>query len=198
MKTEPVKIRNLREGIMCVAQRNILLNYSWGWFANCQFASSVEYTDLFHGPIAKDGFAIDVGTRDRPEIAAVVGHASVVAKNKIAVQRHLDLRIRPGIQILLRNVGFLNETPIQVNVAVKYADTVPRQSNYTLDEALARIARIAEHNNIAALDVLQAVCQFVDENALLVLQARLHTAAFHLDRLVDEEDDEQRDGDREN
>ena len=65
-----------------------------------------------------------------------------------------------------------------------------------LMKALRRVARIAEHHDVAALDRLQPVDELVDENAFLVVERRHHAGAFDLYRLVQEDDDEGRDGKR--
>ena len=45
---------------------------------------------------------------------------------------------------------------------------------------------------------LQLVDELVDEDALLVLERGHHTGAFHLNRLVEKDDEECRDGERNN
>jgi hypothetical protein len=76
-------------------------------------------------------------------------------------------------------------------MAVRNTHTVAAYANHPLDETLARIARIPEHDNVTAVDALPAIHQFVDEDAFLVFQTRFHTAAFHLHRLINKQDDEE-------
>src|SRR5438477_43078 len=68
----------------------------------------------------------------------------------------------------------------------------------TLDVALGGIARVAENDDVAALDGLPAVDELVDEDAFLVVERGHHARAFHLHRLVEEDDDESRDRERDN
>ena len=63
--------------------------------------------------------------------------------------------------------------------------------DHSLDKALARVAWVAEHDNVSAFDAFQPVHQLVDDNALLVFQPRLHAAAFYFYRLINKQDDEE-------
>jgi len=57
------------------------------------------------------------------------------------------------------------------------------------------IERIPEHDDVSALNRLEAVDKFVDENAFLVGEQRGHAGAFDFYRLVQEDDDYQRETD---
>ena len=69
-------------------------------------------------------------------------------------------------------------------------DTVAGQRDHPLDVALFRVARIVEDHHVAAMDGRDVVDELVDEEAVVVLQARQHAGAFHAHRLVEEHDDE--------
>jgi len=51
--------------------------------------------------------------------------------------------------------------------------------------------RIPEDNHVAAVNGLEAVDKFVDEDALLVGEERRHAGAFDFDRLVQEDNDDE-------
>src|SRR2546423_259321 len=59
-----------------------------------------------------------------------------------------------------------------------YIDALARQPDDPLDERLAGVVREPEDDDVAALDRLEVVFEFVDEDALLVFQARLHRGAL--------------------
>src|SRR5215467_2739885 len=94
---------------------------------------------------------------------------------------------------MLWNIGLRGEAVVQINPAIKNANPVSGQPNYALDKTLACVARVVEYHDVATLDIFQFVSQLVDEDPFLVLQARLHALAFNFYRLVDKQDDEQRD-----
>ena len=74
------------------------------------------------------------------------------------------------------------------------ADAVAGQRDHALDVALLRVARIVEDHDIAALDGLDVVDKFVDEEPVAVFQPRQHAGAFHAHRLVKKGDDQHRGG----
>src|SRR5262249_2926294 len=139
---------------------------------------------------AKHCFAVDVATRYRANLTAVIGCAAMVAENKICFRRKDGLRIGAGIKKFFRDVGLVHESVIHVHMTKSDTYFVAGESDHALDEALMGITGIAKHDDVAALDAFPAVHHLVDEDAFLVFETRLHAAAFDFDRLVDKEDDD--------
>src|SRR4029077_9280675 len=115
----------------------------------------------------------------------------MVAQNEIGIPWDYDFRIGPGIQVIGGYVGFADRCIVHIHMPIGYADAIARQSDHSLDEALACVARVVEHHNISALDAFEPVDQLVDENALLVFQAGLHAAALNFYWLVEKQDDKE-------
>src|SRR5438270_578030 len=57
------------------------------------------------------------------------------------------------------------------------------------------VERIPENHHVAALNRLEAVDKFVDEDAFLVREQRRHAGAFDFYGLVEEDDDDERETD---
>src|SRR5271169_6495972 len=53
------------------------------------------------------------------------------------------------------------------------------------------VQRIPEHDNVASLNGLEAINEFVDEDAFLVGEKRSHARAFHFHRLIEEDDNDE-------
>src|SRR5262249_50040973 len=103
-------------------------------------------------------------------------------------------RVRALVDVLRWNIVFFQGAAIEVDLAAIDADPVSGQADHTLDIALRGVPRITEDHNVAALDRLPSIYELVDENALLVIEGRHHAGAFDFHRLVEEDDDEGRDG----
>ena len=73
---------------------------------------------------------------------------------------------------------------------------VARQRNHALDVALLVVVRIQKHHHVAAMNLAHPVRHLVDEQPVLVLEHRQHARAFHAHRLVEKDDDERRDRNR--
>src|SRR5271170_4478745 len=71
-------------------------------------------------------------------------------------------------------------------------DSLARQSHHTLDKRLRAVERIPENHHIAALDWLEAINKFIDENSLLIRKQRRHAGALHLHRLVEKHNNDER------
>src|SRR5438270_10280067 len=152
--------------------------------------ASVQDAQLVHGPVAEDGLAIDIAAHHRADLAAVIRHGTMVAKHKIRIVGDNGLRKRTGVQVIRRNVRLGQQHAVHVNMSVSDKNAVAGQADHALNEALARVAGIMEDNDVTARDAFKAVDQLVDEDPLLVFQSGLHAAAFHLDRLIDKQNDE--------
>ena len=85
---------------------------------------------------------------------------------------------------------------VHVDDARVDANAVACNGNHTLNVAFRRIARIAEDNDITAFNRLQLVDELVDEDPLLVLQGRHHAGTFHLYRLIEKNNKECGNGQR--
>src|SRR5215471_16556717 len=70
------------------------------------------------------------------------------------------------------------------------------QRNHALDKRFAPVERIPEYDYIVAFNRLKPVYELVDENPLLIGEKRRHAGAFHLHRLIQENDDNKRQADR--
>ena len=75
----------------------------------------------------------------------------------------------------------------------------PGNADHALDVRFRGVERKPEDHHVAALDAAEAevVGELVDEDAFLIGQRRHHAGAFHFDRLVDEDNQDDRDQDRE-
>src|SRR5581483_711543 len=108
----------------------------------------------------------------------------MIAKHKISVVGNNDFRKRPRILIVRWYIRLRQFLTIHIDVPVRDADAIARYADDALYKALARVARVAENDNIAAFNALKAVNQLVDEDPLLVFQSRLHAAAFNFYWLI--------------
>src|ERR1041384_2656516 len=147
-------------------------------------AGLVQNAQLLPGPIAEDGLAVDKAAHYRANFSAVIRHGAMIAQHKVSILRNHSFRIGARILVVGWNIGLGQHHTVHVNAPVGDADAVTRQADHALDEALARIARIVKDDDVTALDALKVIDQLVDEDALLVFKARLHAAAFNLDRLI--------------
>src|SRR5258708_9351711 len=118
----------------------------------------------------------------------------MVAQHEVGVARNDELRIGTSVGIVARHIVFVESFSVDIDLPVHNADSVPRNSNNALDIAFRGVARIAEHDNVAALDWLPAIDELVDEDALLIFEAGHHADAFYLHRLVEKGNDKSGDG----
>src|SRR5579883_869027 len=148
--------------------------------------------DSVHRPIGKRGLAVDVPAVEAAPTAAVIRRIAMVAEHEIMMGRHHDLRIAPMIAKARQDIGLDHSLAVDIDDAVHDLNRVAGQADHALDEALAGIERIPEDHHIAALDAFEVVNKFVDEDPLVVLQARHHAEAFDPHRLVEEQHEYQR------
>src|SRR6266567_2630731 len=120
----------------------------------------------------------------------------MVAEYEETMGRDRHLRIRPRICIRRRNVVLVQRLIVHVDLAAINADAVARHPDHALDVALGGIARIAEDHNIPTLDRFQPVYKLVDEDSFLVVERGHHAGSLNFHRLVEEDDDESRDRQR--
>lgn len=58
-------------------------------------------------------------------------------------------------------------------------DRLTRRRNDAFHERQAGIVRMPEHHDVANFRIVQLIREFVHDQAILVMQRRLHAAAFH-------------------
>src|SRR5580765_231704 len=118
----------------------------------------------------------------------------MVPQHEIAVR--WDDRLRVGTLVCVdgRYVVFFKLLAVHVHLAGINSDDIARHSYHPLDIAGRRIPRVAKYYDISALDRFPAVDELIDEDAFLVVERRHHAGAFDLHRLVQEDDDERRNG----
>jgi len=158
-------------------------------------AALVDYAGLVHGPVDERCFAVDEGAGDGAEVAAVAGDVAVVAHDPEVAGGDDAFGLGTLVAEAVGHVGFADGAVVDVHVAVVDADGVAGEGNDALDVALGVVAGIEEDDDVAAVDGFETIGELVDEEAILILQAREHAGAFDADGLVEEEDDEERDGD---
>src|SRR5271166_702553 len=151
-----------------------------------------ERADPGDWPIPEDGFAIDEIFIHRAEVATVIGEVAMIAEHEITMRRHHGLGIGAHILVLLGQVWFVQAAFVDEEHAILDPDPIAGDGDHALDVALRGIARIAEYDDIAARNRLQLVNELVDEDPLLVLERGHHAGPFDLDRLIQEDDEERR------
>src|ERR1700687_3233392 len=120
----------------------------------------------------------------------------MIAEHEVAVGGHHDLRGRTLVGVGGGYVVFFESLSIYEYFTRFDPDAVSRQADHPFDETLRSIARVAEHHDVATLDRLQAVHVLVDEDTFLVVERGHHAGAFHLHRLIQKNNNERGDSQR--
>src|SRR5579862_1207550 len=120
----------------------------------------------------------------------------MVSEDEETVGRNDQLVEGTSIGVIAWNVVFVERVSVDVHLAVLDADAVAGNSDDALDVTFRGVSRIAEHDDVAALDRLPAIDELVDEDAFLVLEAGHHTGAFDFYRLIKKNNNERRDRER--
>jgi hypothetical protein len=156
-------------------------------------------TEVVDGPIGKDGAAINVLGSDWAEDPRIVGTDAMVAHDEIAAGGQSGGTVVADVGVLRRDVRLGDFAAVDVNDAATNFDGFSGQSDDPLDERFGTIQGIPEDNYVATIDGLEAVDEFVDEDALLIGKEGGHAGAFDFYRLIEENDDDQgeTDGDEE-
>lgn len=115
----------------------------------------------------------------------------MISKNKKVTVGNDGRGIVLMIEVAGGNIAFMKRRAIDVNLPVADADRLVGQADHPFDVRLRRIERIPENHNVAALDRLQPIDKFVDEDALVVHEARHHAGALDLNRLIEKNDDDE-------
>src|SRR6266567_5917319 len=158
--------------------------------------SLFEFADFFGGPIGEDGFAVDEVAAYGSEVAAVAAHVAVVSHDEKRIYGDDDFRHGACVGILIGNVGFGEAAGVDVNASKADLHVVAGDSDDALDVALAGIVGVTEDDDVSAIDALVTVNELVDEDAFLVAESGHHARAFDLYGLVDEDNDESGNGER--
>jgi hypothetical protein len=154
-----------------------------------------ERTEVIHGPIGKNGAAINELAGNRPKNSGIVGTDAMVAHDEITVLGNFHRAEVGDVAILRRDVRLGDQLPVHIEQAAADIHGFAGQADDSLDELFGAVQRIPEDNHVAAVNVLEAVDKFVDEDAFLVGKQRRHAGAFHLYGLIEEHDDDQRQAD---
>src|SRR6266850_4645662 len=157
---------------------------------------SPQTPQFIHRPIPKNRLTENVALLHRPEVPAVVRHAAVISQHEVTPGRHHDFGIGALIRVGRRNVVFDDRLLVDVQLARIDADLVSGNADHALDIALRGIPGITEYDDVAALDRLPAIDELVDEDTFLVVERGHHAGAFDLHWLVEKDDDERRDRQR--
>src|SRR5579862_6985233 len=115
----------------------------------------------------------------------------MITHYEVAVRGNPPQPIARAIQIDRGDVRFKQFFAVHIEMARADFDRIARQPDHALDERFRAVQRIPEHHYIVAIDGLEAVHKFIDEDALLVAEERRHTGAFHLHRLIEENDNDE-------
>src|SRR5581483_6930040 len=111
----------------------------------------------------------------------------MVTQQEIRMRGHRGLRHGLKVEIFTRNIRFFDGLAINVYLAVDDSDAIARNPDHAFYVAFGWVERRMEDNDVATFNRLELVDQFVDENALLVLQSRQHTGPFHSNGLIQKE-----------
>ena len=108
--------------------------------------------------------------------------------------------LRPPIfvaAVLAGDVIVANRYVVDVYLAVHDAHRISFFTDDPLDERLVRVEGVEEHHDVASTGFADAVNEFVDDEAVLVLEGGRHALALDSRDLESESDDEDRvDGSR--
>src|SRR5579862_186701 len=119
----------------------------------------------------------------------------MIAHHKVAVIGHLCRREVAQVFVLRRNVWLGERHTIHIHNSFANFYHLAGQADDALDERLGAVQWIPKDDHVAALDGLEPVDKLVDEDALLVGEERSHAGAFDLHRLIQEDDDDERQAD---
>src|SRR5713101_1492862 len=184
-------VRNFRQCVLPNSLADIVRSFCFRFGGR----SGGERTEMVHRPIGKHGAPVDKPAGHRAEHAGIVGTDAVIAHDKIVVGRHTLGAEVAQVLILRRNIGLGERCAIDVDNSLANLHDFAGQADHALNERFAAVQRIPEDHYIAALDGLEAIDKFIDEDALLVGEQRRHAGTFDFYRLVEKNDDDQREAD---
>src|SRR5580658_7209635 len=157
---------------------------------------SVDDSHVFGGPIYEGGLAVDQLARHWSEIAAVARNRAVIAHDEILPRRNHDRVLRSAVVIFSGHIWLGQQPAVDVRAPIINSKLVARLRDHSLDVALLRIAWVVKHHHISAMNVFKVIHKLVNEEPVLISQARQHARALNPHRLIKKSDDEKRDGQR--
>src|SRR3954447_18133027 len=174
--------------------------------------ASLQPIDLGQRPEADERAAHDRVLVDRAEAPAVGRVGAVVAHHEHVVLRDLELGDAPADRLggrALRQVRLLEPLAVDEDVVVAQGDGLAGQADDPLDQVLDRPAvlgrgglprRLLEHDDVAALDVVELVAEAVDDDPVVAVRLAdergLHRRGGDPERREQERADDQRDQQR--
>ena len=155
----------------------------------------MEHTELFQRPIDENGFAVDVFPGDGPPGSGIIRSAAMIAHHVVFACFYAEARSTDAIQEFLGNIRFFDPGSIEKHCAFYHFYPVARDADDAFYVGLGGVARVEKDNHVAAVDLrdAEAVGKLVDEDPFLIDQGGHHGCALDLDRLIEEEDDRDRD-----
>lgn len=149
-------------------------------------------------PISKNGTTVNELAGNGAKDARVIGADAVVPHNEIAVLGDAEWAVVAHVFVLRGDVRFVDSAAVDVDDALANLDIFAGQTDDAFDERFRMVERIPENDDIAALNRLEAIDKFVNEDALLIGEERRHARAFDFDRLIEKNDDDESkaDGDK--
>jgi len=143
-------------------------------------------------PVRKDRASVDKFAGDGAEDARVIGADTVIAHDKIHVVRNAERAVVAHIFVLRGNVRLVNGVAVDIDDALANLDAFSRKTDDALDERFRMVERIPENDDVATMNRLEAINKFVDEDALLIGEEGRHAGTFNFYRLIEEDDDDER------
>lgn len=150
---------------------------------------------MIDGPVRENGPAIYIFAGHGAKHARIVGADAMVAHDEVTVFGDANGAEVADVFVLRRNVRLRNRVTINIDDALTDFDLFSRQADDALDERLGAVERIPENDDVAALDGLEAINKFIDEDAFLVGEQRGHAGAFDFYGLIEKNDDDESEAD---
>src|SRR5215470_13636103 len=151
---------------------------------------------MINRPICEDGAAVNEAAGNRAENARIVGTDAMVAHHKIHVMWNAHGTVVAQILILRRDVRFRKLLTVHIDNPAANLHDFTWQRDDPLNEGLAAVQRIPENDYVTARNWFESIDKLVDEDALLVGKKRRHAGAFDLHRLIQKNDDDEREANR--
>jgi hypothetical protein len=150
-------------------------------------------------PVRKHGAAVNKFAGDGAEDARVIRADAVIAHDEVHVFRNAHRAVVAHVLVLRGNVRLVDGVAVDIHDALSNFNIFARQTDDPLDERFRMVEWIPENDNVAALDGLETIHKFVDEDAFLIGEQRRHAGAFDFYGLIEEDDNDEceADGDEE-
>ena len=122
----------------------------------------------------------------------------MVAHHKVFAGGDPNRPIALQAPVFRQNVGLVQSLSVDEDFALRQFHNLPWKTDHSFDIALGRIRGKLEHHNVLSVDGPKPINKFIDKDTFLIRQPGHHADAFHLHRLVQEHNDDPRNGQREN